>query len=83
MKTAITRHNNSFIFGAMISLLHLNIRHTPQHVLHSLSENLKRCIQQPFEKNLKNSFAEWFKLDQQRGLDSKEIFKELYNLKED
>jgi hypothetical protein len=52
-------------------------------VLHSLSENLKRCIQQPFEKNLKNSFAEWFKLDQQRGLDSKEIFKELYNLKED
>jgi MoaA/NifB/PqqE/SkfB family radical SAM enzyme len=95
-------HNNSFIIGAMISPLHLNIRHLPQHVLHSLSEKLKRCIaekpghlledsyqnmlhyiQQPFEKNLKNSFAELSKLDQRRGLDSKEIFKELYNLKED
>ena len=34
----------------------------------------------PFEKNLKQSFADLSVLDQRRGLNSRDIFKELYKL---
>lgn len=90
-------HNNSFIIGALLGPVYLNIRHLPDPVLKSLEQtltdkinehpgylledsyrNLLRYIQQPFEKNLANSFEQLAQLDQRRGLNSKEIFKDLY-----
>lgn len=92
-------HNNSYIIGAMIDPLYLNIRHLPESVLHSLRSTLQDKINQhpgylledsyrnmlaylttPFEKNLKQSFVDLSVLDQRRGLNSQEIFKELYKL---
>ena len=92
-------HNNSYIIGALLSPLYLNIRHLPESVLHSLRNMLQDKINQhpgylledsyqnmlaylntPFEKNLKQSFAELSILDQRRGVNSRDIFKELYKL---
>jgi len=92
-------HNNSYIIGALLNPLYLNVRHLPESVLHSLSNTLQDKINQhpgylledsyrnmlaylntPFEKNLKNSFAELSTLDHRRGLNSQDIFKELYKL---
>lgn len=90
-------HNNSFIIGALLGPVYLNIRHLPDPVLKSLEQtltnrinqqpgylledsyrNLLRYIQQPFEKNLADSFQQLAELDQRRGLNSREIFKDLY-----
>jgi len=92
-------HNNSYIIGALLNPLYLNIRHLPESVLHSLRNTLQDKINQhpgylledsyqnmlaylntPFEKNLKQSFAELSILDQRRGVNSRDIFKELYKL---
>jgi sulfatase maturation enzyme AslB (radical SAM superfamily) len=92
-------HNNSYIIGALLTPLYLNIRHLPDTVLNSLKDTLKDKINQhpgylledsyqnmlaylntPFEKNLKQSFADLSVLDQRRGLNSRDIFKELYKL---
>ena len=92
-------HNNSFVIGALLTPLYLNIRHLPENVLQSIEEELKKkinqkpgylledslknllhYIQQPFEKNLKDSFDQLKKLDQRRNLDSSKIFTDLYAL---
>ena len=92
-------HNNSYIIGALLNPLYLNVRNLPESVLHSLRNTLQDKINQypgylledsyrnmlaylntPFEKNLKQSFAELSVLDQRRGLNSQSIFKELYKL---
>ena len=92
-------HNNSYIIGALLNPLYLNVRHLPESVLHSLSNTLQDKINQhpgylledsyrnmlaylntPFEKNLKHSFAELSILDQRRGLNSRDVFKEFYKL---
>jgi hypothetical protein len=92
-------HNNSYIIGALLTPLYLNIRNLPESVLQSLRNTLQDKINQhpgylledsyrnmlaylntPFEKNLKHSFAELSILDQRRGLNSRDIFKELYKL---
>lgn len=39
-------HNNSFIAGALLTPLYLNIRHLPDHVLNSLKESLEDRINQ-------------------------------------
>jgi MoaA/NifB/PqqE/SkfB family radical SAM enzyme len=94
-------HHNSFIVGALINPGYLNIRHLPDHVLHSVKQeletrisqkpgylledsyrNLLHYIQQPFEKNLSDSFKKLSLLDRRRNLDSSAIFKDLYNLRE-
>jgi sulfatase maturation enzyme AslB (radical SAM superfamily) len=93
-------HNNSFIIGALANPEYLNIRHLPDHVLYSVTDeleqrilrqpgylledsyrNLLHYIQQPFEKNLRDSFEKLTALDQRRNLDSSLIFKDLYNLR--
>jgi hypothetical protein len=93
-------HNNSFIIGALANPEYLNIRHLPDHVLYSVTDELERrisrqpgflledsyrnllhYIQQPFEKNLRDSFEKLTVLDQRRNLDSSLIFKNLYNLR--
>lgn len=94
-------HNNSFIIGALLTPLHLNIRHLPESVLNLLKtkleskinekpgylledsyRNMLHYIEQPFEKDLEDSFNKLAVMDQRRGVDSSEIFKELYKLKE-
>ena len=92
-------HENSYIIGALLTPLYLNVRHLPDIVLNSVKHTLQDKINQhpgylledsyrnmlayldkPFEKNLKQSFAELFVLDQRRGLNSRDVFKELYKL---
>lgn len=92
-------HNNSYIIGALLNPLYLNVRHLPDTVLNSVIHTLQDKINQhpgylledsyrnmlaylntPFEKNLKHSFAELSILDQRRGLNSRDVFKEFYKL---
>lgn len=91
-------HNNSFIAGALLSPLYLNIRHLPDNVLESVKlklqnridqcpgylledsyKNLLSYINEPFEKDLVGSLSQLRVMDQRRGIDSREIFKDLYN----
>ena len=91
-------HNNSFIAGALLTPLYLNIRHLPKNMLESVKiklqnridqrpgylledsyKNLLSYINEPFEKDLDNSLSELRVMDQRRGIDSREIFKDLYN----
>ena len=92
-------HKNSYIIGALLNPLYLNVRHLPDTVLNSVRDTLQNKINQhpgylledsyrnmlaylntPFEKNLKQSFADLSILDQRRGLNSRDVFKELYKL---
>ena len=92
-------HPNSFIAGALLTPLYLNIRHLPEHVLNSIKNtleykveqqpgylledsyrNLLEYIQQPFDKDLKSSLEQIKKMDQRRGINSKQIFRDLYEL---
>lgn len=94
-------HNNSFIIGALLNPVDLNIRHLPDDVLESIKvelqqrinlhpgflledsyNNLLRYVSQPFEKNPNACIDFLQRLDQQRNLNSKEIFTDLYNLLE-
>jgi uncharacterized Fe-S cluster-containing radical SAM superfamily protein len=94
-------HNNSFVIGALLHPLYLNIRHLPENVLQLIKnklqirineapgylledsyQNMLHYIQQPFDKNLNDSFAKLAELDQRRNLDSSKIFKDLYKLRE-
>jgi len=90
-------HNNSFVIGALLEPLHLNIRHLPDDVLNSVKQrlsdkiaehpgyllensyqNMLAYLNQPFDKDLKNCFEKIAIMDQQRKLDSRAIFKDLY-----
>jgi sulfatase maturation enzyme AslB (radical SAM superfamily) len=92
-------HPNTYIAGALLAPVYLNIRHLPDHVLQSTKQilmdrinqrpgylledsyqNLLHYIDQPFEKNLSGSLLRLQELDARRGIDSKTVFKELYNL---
>lgn len=94
-------HNNSFVIGALLNPLYLNVRHLPDNVLQSVKDelqfrinqspgylledsyrNMLHYIQQPFDKNLNDSFTKLEQLDRRRDLDSSKIFKDLYKLKE-
>lgn len=92
-------HPNSFIAGALLTPLYLNVRHLPENVLDSIRNrleariaekpgylledsyrNLLHYIDQPFEKDLKSCFEQIQIMDQRRGINSKQIFKDLYEL---
>lgn len=92
-------HPNSFVIGALLNPVHLNIRHLPDHVLQSVKQilinrinqrpgylledsyrNLLHYIDQPFEKNLDGSLQKIQEMDKRRGIDSRTVFDELYNL---
>lgn len=92
-------HNNSFVIGALLSPLYLNVRHLPDDVLECIKirlqkrinekpgylledsyKNLLRYVEQPFEKDLANSISQLRVLDQRRNLDSRQTFKDLYNV---
>lgn len=59
------------------------IQQQPGYLLEDSYRNMLHYVQQPFEKNLENSFEQLAQLDQRRGLDSCAIFKDLYNLHEE
>ena len=54
----------------------------PGFLLEDGYRNLLKYIQTPYDANLRNSFDQLYLLDQRRQLNSKEIFKDLYQLKE-
>lgn len=56
------------------------INQKPGYLLEDSLRNILHYIQQPFEKNLANSFARLKLMDQRRNLDSSKIFTELYKL---
>jgi len=91
-------HNNSFVIGALLNPLPLNIRQLPDKMLQLVKDELKnkinqkpgfllenglhnvlQYIDQPFDKDTKQLFDFLKQLDTRRNLDSKKIFKELYN----
>lgn len=55
----------------------------PGYLLEDSYRNLLRYIDQPFEKNLAESFDKLKNMDQRRNLDSSKIFTELYKLREE
>lgn len=92
-------HNNSFIVGALLGPLYLNIRHLPDSVLQSIKnklqeridkepgylleesyKNLLNYVNQPFEKDLANSLDRLRMMDQRRNLDSRQTFKNVYDI---
>jgi hypothetical protein len=62
--------------------LQIRINEAPGHLLEDSYQNMLHYIQQPFDKNLNDSFAKLAELDQRRNLDSSKIFKDLYKLRE-
>ena len=92
-------HNNSFIIGALLKPLNLNIRHLPDSVLNSCKtilqnrineqpgflledsyRNMLHYISQPMEKNIASVQQALAALDKRRNLNSKQVFKDLYDL---
>lgn len=92
-------HNNSFIFGALLTPDHLNIRHLPTNILNGVEQNLENLINQkpgflfedglrnmlqyiknPIDKDIDRCLVEIAKMDQRRNIDSRTVFKKLYNL---
>lgn len=57
------------------------IEQQPGFLLENSYRNLLSYLDEPWEKDLANSFAELAKMDQRRGIDSSQIFTELYKLK--
>lgn len=55
------------------------INKKPGFMLEDGYRNLLNYLDTPFDKKIKESFAELKTLDRRRGLDSKKIFKELYD----
>jgi sulfatase maturation enzyme AslB (radical SAM superfamily) len=58
------------------------INEQPKYLLEDGYRNMLNHIEQPFAKNLANTFNELALVDQRRGLDSGKIFKDLYKLKQ-
>lgn len=74
------RHLPDSVLKLIQSTLRTRIEQQPKYLLNESYQNLLKYIQQPFDKNLEDSFQQLQSLDQRRGLDSKKIFKDLYSL---
>ena len=61
--------------------LQKRINNKPGHLLENGYHNLLRYIEQPFEKNLTETFEQLAKMDARRGADSSKIFIDLYKEK--
>jgi hypothetical protein len=62
--------------------LESKINEHPGYLLEDSYRNMLHYIEQPIKKNLTTSFEKLAVMDQRRGVDSSEIFTELYKLKE-
>lgn len=75
------RHLPDNVLQLIKNKLESKINDRPGYLLEDSYQNLLYYIQQPFNKNLSNSFEQLANLDQRRSLDSSKIFKDLYKLK--
>jgi len=76
------RHLPENVLNLLKLKLQSKINEQPGYLLEDSYRNMLHYIAQPIEKNLSNSFEKLATMDQRRGVDSSEIFTELYKLKE-
>ena len=76
------RHLPEDVLNLVKHTLTERINEQPGFLLEDGYRNMLNYIQQPFNKNLANSFKQLAILDQRRGLDSGKIFKDVYKLKQ-
>jgi sulfatase maturation enzyme AslB (radical SAM superfamily) len=74
------RHLPENVLQSIKSKLQIRINEAPGYLLEDSYQNMLHYIQQPFDKNLIDSFVKLAELDQRRNLDSSKIFTELYKL---
>jgi MoaA/NifB/PqqE/SkfB family radical SAM enzyme len=72
------RHLPEDVLNSVKSKLQNRINQKPGYLLEDSYQNMLHYIDTPFEKNIKLSVDKLSKLDQRRGIDSREIFKDLY-----
>jgi MoaA/NifB/PqqE/SkfB family radical SAM enzyme len=77
------RHLPENVLHLLKDKLQCKIDEQPGYLLEDSYRNLLRYIDQPFEKNLAESFEKLKNMDQRRNLDSSKIFTELYKLQEE
>jgi hypothetical protein len=77
------RHLPENVLYLLKDKLQCKINKQPGYLLEDSYRNLLRYIDQPFEKNLAESFEKLKNMDQRRNLDSSKIFTELYKLQEE
>jgi hypothetical protein len=76
------RHLPNHMVDQTVKILEDWINQKPDFLLENSLRNMLQYIQSPMEKNIKYCLEEIEKLDQRRNVNSKEIFKEFYNLLE-
>jgi sulfatase maturation enzyme AslB (radical SAM superfamily) len=76
------RHLPDHVLNSVKSVLEDKINKHPGFLLEDSYKNLRAYLDQPFEKNLLNSFQMISRMDQRRKLDSTKIFTELYKFKQ-
>ena len=76
------RHLPDHVLQSVRQELQDRVDQCPGYLLEDSYLNLLRYLDQPFEKNLADSFEKLRIMDQRRGVDSSKIFTELYKLKQ-
>ena len=76
------RHLPQNMLNLLKTKLESKINEHPGYLLEDSYRNMLHYIDQPFEKNLQESFKKLSVMDQRRGVDSSKIFTELYKLRE-
>jgi hypothetical protein len=72
------RHLPDSLLQSLQTELQNRIDQQPGYLLEDSYQNMLHYIQQPFEKDLQRSLQQIKTLDQRRGLDSQQIFADLY-----
>lgn len=77
------RHLPENVLNLLKIKLQKEIQNRPGYLLQDSYQNMLTYIEQPFKKDLADSFCQLNKLDQRRRQDSSKIFTELYKLREE
>ena len=77
------RHLPENMLNSVKQTIEQRLSEHPGYLLEDGLRNLLAYIQQPFNKNLKQSIKEIAELDRRRGISSQATFKEFYNLIEE
>jgi MoaA/NifB/PqqE/SkfB family radical SAM enzyme len=72
------RHLSDNVLNSVKKILADRIAEQPGYLLENGYQNMLKHLDQPFEKDLSGSFEKIADMDQQRKLDSRAIFKDLY-----
>jgi MoaA/NifB/PqqE/SkfB family radical SAM enzyme len=72
------RHLPNSVLNSVKKILADRISKNPGYLLENGYQNMLKHLDQPFEKDLTGSFEKLALMDQQRKLDSRTIFKDLY-----